>query len=294
MKKAILFYNPFAGSKKFVHSLDYVIGEYNQAGYDLIPFRISDFENLVDRIKLLKSNPVDRVIIAGGDGTIHHVINTLIHNDIDCPIGIFPIGTANDFGSYLGITNKLEQMVEISLGDDISLCDIGLANNDYFINVASLGFVIDVSQKTNTDLKHTVGVFAYYLKAMEELPNAKAVKVKVTSNEMSFEGDIYFMLIMNGKYAGGFKKIAPFASMQDGLLDVFIFKKAPLLELVPIVIKTMNGEHVSSQHVEYFQTDYLMVQCEEQTGTDLDGEKGVGFPMEVSSISKKMKILSRQ
>ena len=288
--KVLLIYNPYAGHKTFANSLDYVIERFVNIECDLIPYRISEKSNLEKRIEDIKEDEFEKIIIAGGDGTIHLVVNLLIKNNIDIPLGIFPIGTANDFARYFEIPKNIEAMVDIVMENNYILCDVGLANDNYFINVASIGFAIDISQKTNTDVKNNIGLFAYYIKAIEELHNIKAVEVNVTSDEMNFKGEVYFMLIMNGKSAGGFTKISPYGSMSDGLLDVFIFKKAPLIDILPLIIQIMNGEHVKSNHVEYFQTKELKVECNENTGTDLDGEKGVEFPMLIKAIPNKIKI----
>jgi len=140
------------------------------------------------------------------------------------------------------------------------------------------------------NLKNNLGVLAYYLKGIEELPKMKPINVKVSSKEINYNDEIYFMLIMNGKSAGGFKKIAPAASINDGLLDVFIFKKCALYELIPLMLNVVNGEHMNNPHVIYFQTDELTVECDRDIGTDLDGEKGSTFPLVIKTIPKTLKI----
>lgn len=291
--KVLLIYNPISGNRVFRDYLDYVIEKFQEKGFQIIPYRISN-KDTVDRILSgIDENEYKKILIAGGDGTINRIVNKLIKYDINLPIGIFPVGTANDYATYLNLPKNIEEMTEIVLRDNYTYCDVGLANDKYFINVASLGFLIDISQKTDTKFKNNVGVLAYYLKGLEELPNLKPINIRVTSKEVNFDGEIYFMLIMNGKSAGGFKKIAPFSSLSDGLLEVFIFKKCPSIELVPLMLKVVNGDHINSSHVVYFQADELIVDCDEEVGTDLDGEKGSGFPLNIKVIPKKLKINTR-
>jgi len=231
-----------------------------------------------------------KILIAGGDGTINQVVNVMQKYNINLPLSIFPVGTANDFAQYFNIPKGIIEMTAIALGDNYTYTDIGQMNDQYFVNVASLGFLIDISQKTERKFKNNLGVLAYYLKGIEELPNLKPVYVEVESEEVSFEGDIYFILIMNGKSAGGFKKIAPFASMSDGMLDVFIFKKIPVIEIMPLMLKVVNGEHVDNVHVRYFQTNKLTIKCDQEVGTDLDGEKGSEFPLDIKVLPKRLRI----
>jgi hypothetical protein len=121
----------------------------------------------------------------------------------------------------------------------------------------------------------------------------KPAKVSIRSKEASSDEEVYFILIMNVKSAGGFKKIAPLASLSDGLLDVYIFRKCPIIELVPLIIQIANGEHAESPYVDYFQTAELMIDCDEPVGTDMDGEKGFDFPLILSVAPRKLKVITR-
>ncbi len=289
--KVLLIYNPFSGNKTFKNNLDYIINKFQEKNYQIIPYRMDD--DLDEMISNINNNSYNRILVAGGDGTIHQTINSLIKNSIDIPLGIFPVGTANDFAQNLNLPKTIEEMTKIALSENYIVSDVGCVNNRYFINVASLGFIIDVSQKTDNKAKNNLGILAYYIKGLEELPNMKALNVSVKSETINFLGEIYFMLIMNGKSAGGFKKIAPFSSIDDGLLDVYIFKKCPLYELMSLLIKVFNGEHLNSSYVIYFQTDKLSVDCNDCMGTDLDGEEGPVFPLHIQNVPGKLRILTQ-
>lgn len=291
--KVLLIYNPKSGNGIFKNHLDYIIERFQNKGMIIMPYRIVSWQSLEDMISKINIDEYIKIIIAGGDGTIHQVINRLIKYEIDLPIAIFPVGTANDYAQYFNLPKGIEEMTDIALGDAYSYSDVGKINGKYFINVASLGFLIDISQKTDAKIKNSLGVLAYYIKGIEELPNMKSFAVSVNSPHGSFSGDIYFMLIMNGKSAGGFKKIAPFSSINDGLLDVYIFKKCALYELMPLLIKIFNGEHFNSPYVCFFQTNQLEIICDANVSTDLDGEEGPRFPLYIENVPKKLKIITK-
>jgi YegS/Rv2252/BmrU family lipid kinase len=290
----LLIYNPLAGNGSFNNHLDSIIEAVQNKGYYLVPYRISTTEALEKIVSAVDINSFNRVWIAGGDGTIHQVINVLLRYDCQIPVGIYPVGTANDFARYFHFPERIAEMTEILLQDHFTVCDVGVANGHYFLNVASLGFLIDISQKTSKRIKQSFGVLAYYLKGVEEFTNMKPVKVSIRSREVNRDDEVYFILIMNGKSAGGFKRIAPLASISDGLLDVCIFKPCPVLELIPLVIKVANGEHAESPYVDYFQTAELTINCRESIGTDLDGEKGFDFPLRVTVEPAKLKVITRE
>ena len=209
---------------------------------------------------------------------------------ISLPIGILPVGTANDFSKFLGIPFDIETACKQIIGSTVTTVDLGSINDKYFVNVASTGLFTDVSQKTDVNLKNTIGKLAYYLKGLEELPNFRPLKVKITSEQVNFDGTMYLMLIFNGKTAGNFN-LATRADATDGMLDVIVFKAVQIYELIPLFIKVLKGEHLDSDKVIYFKTDRLHIECSEDIVTDIDGEKGPDFPLDIKCIKGGLKIL---
>ena len=114
------------------------------------------------------------------------------------PIGILPVGTANDFGKFINIPQDIEEACKQILSSKPVKVDIGKINDRYFINVASTGLFTDVSQKTDVTLKNAIGKLAYYIKGIEELPNFRKLKIKLKSKEVDYNGEMYLMLIFNG------------------------------------------------------------------------------------------------
>lgn len=289
-EKVLLVYNPRAGNRQFVEYMDRVVGIFQKQKQQIIPIRLDRSSALSDAFKTAQRERVVKVIIAGGDGTVNNVVNTMLSNGVNLPIAIFPTGTANDFAHYYDIPTNIDRMIDVAKGDKYSYTDIGLVNGRYFVNVAALGFLVDVSQKTNPDTKTTLGVMSYYLKGMREIPNLKPITVRVESEEYSGVDKIYFMLVMNGKSAGGFKRVAPKASLKDGLLDVLIFREMPLVELPGLFFDVMQGQHSENKNVISFRTNSLRIDTDENIGTDIDGEKGCRFPLNITCVPKMLKI----
>lgn len=291
--KVLLFYNPKAGNGLFKNNLDLIIEKFQKKKMLVIPIR-ADRRGILDEVlKQMNVKEFRKIIAAGGDGTINNVVNAMINNKIDLPLAIFPAGTANDFAYYFDLPHSIEDMVQIALEENYTYSDIGKVNDKYFINVAAMGFLVDVSQKTDPNIKNTLGVISYYLKGVTEIPNLKPIPIKITSKEYTSEDQIYFMLVMNGRSAGGFKRIAPNAEINDGLLDVMLFKEMPIYEFAPLLINVMQGNHHANKNVIFFQTSKLKVESDNNVGTDIDGEKGAEFPLEIEILPKKIRINTR-
>lgn len=290
MKKVKLIYNPYSGENLIVSKLDAVINIHQQAGYVIVPYRIKKDRSILDALIDIKDGDYSYILVAGGDGTVDSVVNAMAKSGISLPIGILPVGTANDFAKFLGIPFDISKACKQIINSNVTTVDLGSINDKYFVNVASTGLFTDVSQKTDVNLKNTIGKLAYYLKGLEELPNFRRLKVKIKSKDTFFEGEMYFLLVFNGKTAGNFN-LATKADATDGRLDVIVFKAIPIYELIPLFIKVLRGEHLESENVLYFKADNLFIECNEDIVTDIDGEKGPEFPLQIKCIKGGLKIL---
>lgn len=210
--------------------------------------------------------------------------------NLDIPIAILPVGTANDFAKFIGMPADIEMACEQILNSEIRKIDIGKINDKYFINVASAGLFTNVSQKTDINMKNTMGKLAYYVKGIEQLPNFKRIPLKVESKQNNFDGEMLLMLVFNGQTAGNFK-FAYKAIVDDGMLDVIIIEGGMVKDIVNILIKMFKGEHLEDVNgIIYFKTDKLNISCNNDIVTDIDGERGPDFPVEITCIKGGLKI----
>jgi YegS/Rv2252/BmrU family lipid kinase len=290
MKMVKFIYNPYSGENSIISDLDKVFMVHQKNGYFVVPFRIS-FESDIALAFEDIDEGYDYILIAGGDGTVDTILNCMKSKGITLPIAILPMGTANDFAKFIGMPLDVEAACEQILSSQVKKVDIGRINDKYFINVASTGLFTDVSQRTDVNLKNTMGKLAYYVKGLEQIPNLRKLKVKVSSEEVVFDGDMYLMLVFNGQTAGNFK-LAYKADIDDGMLDVIIIKAAMIKDIVALFIKMLKGEHLEGQSaLIYFKTNKLYIECEEDIVTDIDGEKGPDFPLTIECVKHGIDVL---
>lgn len=289
MNKVKFIYNPYSGEGAILKEIDKIIDMYQKKGYTIIPYRIERGVDIKEAFKDIDES-YKYILIAGGDGTIDSVVNAMKQEGIELPIGILPVGTANDFARFLGMTNNIDNDIEKILNSEPMKIDIGHVNDKYFVNVLSTGLFTDVSQKTDTNLKNTLGKLAYYIKGIEQLPKFRSLDVKITANGKIYDTPMYLILVFNGQTAGGFK-IALDAKVDDGLLDVFILKSCHIAEFIHVFLKFMMGEHMDDPRVEYVKTKELLIESTEGIVTDIDGEKGPDFPLRVSCIKDGIEVL---
>lgn len=293
-EKILVYYNPYSGSGVFKNNLDYIIERCQEAGYQPIPVRTAKGLAIDAALSEIDPGEYSRIIVAGGDGTVNLCVNAMVKHDVHLPLAILPSGTANDFAYYFGLPSEIREAMDIALGDITKPADVGHVNDKIFINVAAMGALIDVSQKTDPNLKNTLGVAAYYLTALTELPQVKPLPVKLTTPEEVIEEEIYFMVVMNGESAGGFRKLSPYSSISDGKLDVIAFRRMPFVEFGPLLIEVLRGKHSENKNVLYFQTEDLMLESEMDISTDIDGEHGEKLPLHFTVLHNRLDIFVKE
>ena len=286
----LLYYNPNSGSGIFQHNLDRIIERCQDEGFQVMPVRAARGIVIDEALSRIDQNEYDRIIAAGGDGTMNLCVNAMVKNGIELPLGLLPSGTANDFAYYFELPTGVEALMDVALGNTTTRADVGTVNDRYFINVAALGAMVDVSQKTDPNMKNALGTMAYYLKALTELPQVHPLNVRLTTPENVYEEQIYFMVVMNGESAGGFRKLSPHSSISDGKLDVVAFRKMPIVEFGPLLFEVVNGRHPENKNVLYFQTDELKIESDEDIATDIDGEHGEKLPLKFGVINQRLDV----
>ncbi len=288
--KILLYYNPYSGNGMFKNNLDMIIEECQARGFHVMPVRAQQGVRISKALENLDQNQYTRIMVAGGDGTVNICVNAMVKHDIHLPLAILPSGTANDFAYYFELPSDLGGLLDIALGEKTTKVDVGVVNNTNFINVTALGGMVDVSQKTDPNLKSALGPLAYYLQGARELVQLHPLPVTLTTPEAVYEEEIYFMTVLNGESAGGFRKLSPQSSMSDGKLDVVAFRKMPIVEFAPLLFEVISGRHPENKNVLYFQTESLRIESPEDISTDIDGEHGEKLPLEFSVLHHRLDV----
>jgi len=292
MKYVLMIYNPNAGNGVIKNHLDTIFGAFEDVGMQIVPFRLG---GTIDIDRILTELPIEeyhKIIVAGGDGTVNMAVNALIRHDIRLPLAIFPTGTANDLANNLGIPLSIEGMIKTALSDDYITADVGKVNDRYFVNVLAIGMLVDISQRTDPMIKNTLGLGAYYLRTLAEVPFARAFRLRITSEGRAIDEDVSIVLVMNGRKAGGFKEVAPLSEVGDGLLDVLVVRKLILPTMLPALLSVLTGNHTKDKRFIYFRTASLRIEHKGDgvIDTDVDGERGDPLPVDIEILPGRLQV----
>ncbi len=293
MKKIKIISNPSSGRQNIQRGLDYLATLLLDDGYILGKFNTAKKDDAMNEtIKTCKED-WDMIIACGGDGTVNEVAAGIALSERKIPVAILSAGTVNDFATHMNLPTDMDEFHQMILNGKTTVIDLGKVNNKYFVNVAASGLLTDVGYKVQPEAKAIFGRMAYYVEGLKEIPRQtlKPIRMKFESEEYTKEEEALLFVVSNSASIGGFKKLAPDASVSDGYLDVVIIKKSEIVDLAQIFVNILKGDHVNHPNVEYFKTKSLKVWSERNLTIDIDGEYGGKLPAEFIAVHQSMEIL---
>lgn len=283
MKRARLIYNPTSGREMIRKNLPDVLAKLEAAGYEASCHATTGAGDATRAAEIAVERGYDVVIAAGGDGTIYEVVNGLAGAEKRPKLGVIPTGTTNDFARAIHVPRSIDAAVDIITKGHTMPIDIGKMNEKYFINIAGGGRLTELTYEVPIKLKTMLGQLAYYMKGIEMLPSIRATDVTIEYDGKFFEGEIMLFLVANTNSVGGFEKLAPDASLNDGMFTLLILKKTNLADFIRVASLALRGEHVHDKNVIYVKANRIKVTAKNEMMLNLDGEFGGLAPAEFVS-----------
>jgi len=291
IKRARLIYNPTSGREEMRRRLPDILQKLEVGGIETSCYATTCEGDAVAAASAAVERGFDIIIAAGGDGTLYEVINGLAEHPSRPPLGILPLGTTNDFARALGIPRHWEYACELILQQYARPTDLGKANGRYFINIAGGGSLTELTYEVPSKLKTMIGQLAYYMKGLEKVTTLRPTRMLIRAEgQEEIDEQIMMFLICNSNSVGGFERLAPQASLQDGLFDCIVVRKCNLAEFIRIATLALRGEHLNDPHVIHFQTAQLEVSTPDYVQLNLDGEYGGTLPCKFSILPSHLDI----
>ena len=277
MKKLLLIVNPKSGKAKMKSVLLPVVEAMSNKGFDVTVYPTKHPGDATEKAASLKPNDYDRIVAAGGDGTLNEVLTGLAESQVDCTIGYIPAGTLNEWSMGLGISRDIISAASDAAGDNIISIDVGKFNDKYFSYTASFGAFTEASYSTPQDVKNVLGQAAYFFEGIKSLGNIKPIHLSFSSEERSGEGDYLFGAISNSFSVGGIVKFDEAAvALNDGLFEVLLIKNPKNIAELQQIIDGILKKDFNRENIEFFHTRKITVTGGDGMSWTLDGEYARG------------------
>ncbi len=213
---------------------------------------------------------VDRVVLGGGDGTLNAAAPGLIAAPL--PLGIIPLGTANDLARTLGIPLDIEQAAQVVATGRLHRIDLGKANGHPFFNVASIGFGVDLMRALTRDSKRRWGPLGYAVAGLRAIRRLRPFGVEIVQGNTSHFSRTVHVSVGNGRHYGGGMTVSEGARIDDGRLDIYSLEVQSLWRLLLMLPALRSGRHHAWSEIRTLSSDEIELRTRRPRSVNTDGE----------------------
>jgi diacylglycerol kinase (ATP) len=214
------------------------------------------------------------VISAGGDGATGEVLNGLYRADPDGvlgPLGVLPLGTANDLAHNLGLPLDLEAAAQAIAAGVARRIDLGMANEWVFHNNSAVGLEPVVTQ-WNARMVRFKGVLRYLAAALRAIAEGPRWSARLAWDDGDYEGPLSLVSVGNCPVTGGLFRMAPAADPVDGKLTFVYAFAASRLKMFSLLPRAINGSYVDDPAVHQHHAERLTIELSPGSPIQVDGE----------------------
>jgi diacylglycerol kinase (ATP) len=224
------------------------------------------------------------IIIVGGDGTVHEVVNGILSTGRRVPLGIVAAGSGNDFAwNTLGLPRDPTEAIERAFTGQLVDVDAGKVNGLFFVNSLSVGLDADIAVAANRLKKYPLmsGSRLYYVSTLRQLlfgyHRCPWLSFKLDGDEQGAmhgtrEGRYVLLAVTNGpSYGAGFR-INPSADYKDGLFDVCAITYTPLMRALRLLPVVQKGAHLGQPEITFYRARSVYIESRKPVNVQMDGE----------------------
>lgn len=266
-RRALLLLNPNA--RRGSEGISPVIDRLRAGGIDLREETMNSPEE-TSRLLTEAKGAVDCAIVGGGDGTIRAAAKGILKSGL--PMGILPMGTANDLARTLHIPDNLEAAADVIVAGHRRQIDVGSVNDEPFFNVSSIGLSVDLARELSGDLKKRWGRFGYAIAALRALAKARRFSAFITEEEVSRRTRTMQIAIGNGRFYGGGNVVAADAAIDDGHLDLYSLEMRTVWRLAFLIPTFRAGLHGAWREVSTARGTMFEIRTSRPMPVNADGD----------------------
>jgi diacylglycerol kinase (ATP) len=236
------------------------------------------------------------IVLGGGDGTVSLVAPTLAGTDV--VLALLPTGTANDLARTLQLPTDLATACATVLAGKVVDVDLGIVGDDYFVNVASVGLSVGVTEALSPGLKRRVGSLAYPIAAVQAYRRHRPFRARLEFPDGDHEtvelDDLLQVAVANGRFYGGGNVVAPDAGIDDQLLDVYAIPRGTARQRLQVARHFVSGAFTERDHVLHLTTRAVRLITEPALPVNVDGELSASTPVLFGLLRNGLKVMVPQ
>lgn len=287
--RALIISNPTSGGNETM--LGEVVGTIESL-YDEILIRKTLAQGDAGRFAE-ESGAYEHLIVIGGDGTLHEVVNGLMKlpRDERPTIGLIPAGTCNDFARALALPVEPIEAARLFKMSYAQSVDVMRVNERYGLNFIGVGLIADASRQIDPLQKESLGSIGYFLATIRQFRELDPFDVRIEhGGEVVHDGPVSFLYVGNGAYLGTVPTKLPTQSFTDGLVEV-VHSSAIGFPMIRQLLTQQLGLEQSSPEWVHLQMSQLTVHLSESQIIDVDGEHFEAERLDVDVLPGELSFL---
>lgn len=267
LKKCLLVVNPIAGGNDKTELVEITTQYAEKKGVELIVYETTGEEDETSIHKLYEKHKPERILVAGGDGTIKIVAEAVEHHDVI--IGVLPAGSANGLSVDLKLSVDLNENLDIAFGDKTMEMDMVSINGKKSLHLSDIGANAELIR--NYEGSNIRGKLGYGLQAINTLTDLDdPFQVAIEANGTTVETEARMVVIANTQKYGTGVTINPVGIMDDGKFEIVILKSLSIFLIGKILSGNMPLD--SEEDVEIISTEEALITTNKPVSFQIDGE----------------------
>lgn len=275
MKTLMLVVNPVAGKSAYVNGFANALRYLDWSGYRVTTFYTHERGDAI-RYTREEAMNYDYIVCIGGDGTLSEVVSGLMKLDNPPPLGYFPMGTANDVATTIGLPkNNCYEAAKSFVAGNKHKYDVGKFMDDYFVYIAAFGAFTEVSYATPQSQKKVLGHLAYVLQGMAALGSIEKIHAKVEYDEGILEGDYIYGSLSNSTSVAGIVELnEEMVSLGDGMSELVLIKDPGDPLAFADLVRSVLSQTFDNPNIDILHTTKAKFTFDKPVAWTRDGEAG--------------------
>ncbi len=288
-KRIAFIVNPISGTSHKEKIVEYLHSKLDgSVTWDAVYYTTTTAQDPYQAAERFKNEGFDVVVAIGGDGTVNQIAKALVGSNTR--LGIIPAGSGNGMARHLKIPMLYYKAVDVILENHYIEIDAGIINGQYFFCTAGLGFDAVVGAQFNR--AGTRGVFTYMETCTREYLKYRREQYEINIDGHIFSTKAFLITFANCAQWGNNAFIAPAADVTDGMLDMVIWKRAPLIYMPVLTAELFLKAINYSEYIDTYRCKRVEIKRETEGLIQFDGESRTMERNIVATIcSKAVKVI---